>query len=152
MNSWGTWIYQDRSTDLAKKLAPVDGLGVLLVGLVVAIDGSARKRIRNRTSAERTGALLGDSACVESRKPFRRYRLLTEAEFTQKILRRKALLRLPRGHEASHIILWAIRATGRGIIRQSCSIEERGGKRQSRDDPATPADYPDPSITSDACS
>src|SRR6267378_279955 len=90
----GHWIYQDQTlTDLAKP-ALRSGLGVLLVGLVVAIPmDSARKRIRKH------GCRLKGPELVTVRAFNRRNRSdgidFLQQSFTQKILRRKAWLRLP---------------------------------------------------------
>jgi hypothetical protein len=99
------WIYNDQSlTDLAKP-ALWGGLGVLLVGLVVAIPmDSARKRIRKH------GRRLKGPELVTARAFNRRNRsdgigFLQQQGFTQKIFHRKTWLRLPREIESSHILV-----------------------------------------------
>ena len=138
----GHWIYQDQTlTDLAKP-ALWGGLGVLLVGLVVAIPmDSARKRIRKH------GRRLKGPELVTARAFNRRNRsdgigFLQQQSFTQKILRRKAWLRLPREIESSHILVMGDSGKGKSaLIRQILlQIEERG-ETAIVYDPATPADY-----------
>src|SRR6267378_4036027 len=138
----GHWIYQDQTlTDLAKP-ALWGGLGVLLVPLVVAIPNDAgRKRIRKH------GRRLKGPELVTVRAFNRRNRsdgigFLQQQSFTQKILGRKAWLRLPREIESSHILVMGDSGKGKSaLIRQILlQIEERG-ETAIVYDPATPADY-----------
>jgi len=102
----GHWIYQEQTlTDLARP-ALWGGLGVLVVGLIVAIPmDSARKRMRKH------GRRLKGPELVTARAFNRRNRsdgigFLQQQSFTQKILRRKAWLHLPREIESSHILVY----------------------------------------------
>ncbi|MGC2887606.1 MAG: type IV secretion system DNA-binding domain-containing protein [Candidatus Acidiferrum sp.] len=138
----GHWIYQDQTlTDLAQP-AVWGGLGVLLVGLAVAIPmDSARRRIRKH------GRRLKGPELVTVRAFNRRNRsdgigFLQQQSFTQKILRKKAWLQLPREIESSHILVMGDSGKGKSaLIRQILlQIEERG-ETAIVYDPATPADY-----------
>ncbi len=138
----GHWIYQDQTlTDLAKP-ALWGGLGVLLMGLVVAIPmDSARKRIRKH------GRRLKGPELVTARAFNRRNRsdgigFLQQQSFLQRVLRWKTWLRLPREIESSHILVMGDSGKGKSaLIRQILlQIEERGETAIAYD-PATPADY-----------
>src|SRR5712691_9424747 len=138
----GHWIYQDQTlTDLAKP-ALWGGLGVLLVGLVVATPkDSARKRIR-RHGRRLKGPELVTAISFNRRNRSDGIGFLQQQSFTQKILRRKAWLRLPREIESSHILVMGDSGKGKSaLIRQILlQIEERG-ETAIVYDPATPADY-----------
>ncbi len=138
----GHWIYQDQTlTDLAKP-ALWGGLGVLLVGLIVAIPkDAARKRIRKH------GRRLKGPELVTARAFNRRNRsdgigFLQQQSFMQKVFRIKTWLRLPREIESSHILVMGDSGKGKSaLIRQILlQIEERG-ETAIVYDPATPADY-----------
>src|SRR3989454_4892816 len=138
----GHWIYQGQTlTDLAKP-ALWGGLGVLLVGLVVAIPkDAARRRIRKH------GRRLKGPELVTARAFNRRNRsdgigFSQQQSFKQKIFRNKTWLRLPREIESSHILVMGDSGKGKSaLIRQILlQIEERG-ETAIVYDPATPADY-----------
>lgn len=136
------WIYNDQPlTDLGKA-ALWGGLGVFLVGLVVAIPkDAARQRIRKH------GRRLKGPELVTAHAFNRRNRsdgigLLQQQSFTQKILGTKPWLRLPREIESSHILI--VGDTGKGksaIIRQILLQVEERGETAIVYDPASPADY-----------
>src|SRR5258708_8099846 len=138
----GHWIYQDQTlTDLAKP-ALWGGLGVLLVGLVVAIPkDSARKRIRKH------GHRLKGPELVTVRVFNRRNRsdgigFLQQQNFTQKIFHKKAWLRLPGEIESSHILVMGDSGKGKSaLIRQILLQIKHRGETAIVYDPATPADY-----------
>src|SRR5215472_4196345 len=136
------WIYRDQTlTDLAKP-ALWDGLGALLVGLVVAIPkDAARRRIRKH------GRRLKGPELVTARVFNLRHRsdgigFLQQQSFTQKLLGTKTWLRLPREIESSHILI--VGDTGKGksaMIRQILLQVEERGETAIVYDPASPADY-----------
>ena len=138
----GHWIYQDQTlTDLAES-ARWGGLGVLLVGLVVAIPmDSARKRIRKH------GRRLKGPELVTVRVFNRRNRsdgigFLQQQNFTQKTFHKKAWLRLPRETESSHILVMGDSGKGKSaLIRQILLQIEQRSETAIVYDPATPADY-----------
>src|SRR5260370_20301733 len=138
----GHWIFQDQTlTDLAKP-ALWGGLGVLLVGLVMAIPkDAARGRIREH------GRRLKGPELVTARTFNRGNRshaigFLQQQSFTQKIFHRKAWLRLPREIESSHILVMGDSGKGKSaLIRQILLQIEGRGETAIVYDPATPADY-----------
>jgi type IV secretory pathway TraG/TraD family ATPase VirD4 len=138
----GHWIYQDQTLTNLAKPALWGGLGVLMVGLVVAVPmDSARKRIRKH------GRRLKGPELVTVRAFNRRNRsdgigFLQQQSFTQKVLGWKSWLRLPREIESSHILVMGDSGQGKSaLIRQILlQIEERG-ETAIVYDPATPADY-----------
>jgi len=138
----GHWIYRDQTlTDLAKP-ALWSGLGVLLVGLLVAFPkDAARRRVRKH------GRRLKGPELVTTRVFNRRHRsdgigFLQQQSFTQKLLGTKTWLRLPREIESSHILI--VGDTGKGksaMIRQILLQVEERGETAIVYDPASPADY-----------
>jgi Type IV secretion-system coupling protein DNA-binding domain len=138
----GHWIYQDQTLNDLAKPALWGGLGVLLVGLVVAIPkDAARKRIRKH------GRRLKGPELVTARVFNRRHRwdgigFLQQQSRTQKMLGTETWLRLPREMESSHFLI--VGDTGKGksaMIRQILLQVEERGETAIVYDPASPADY-----------
>jgi hypothetical protein len=123
------WIYSDQSlTDLARP-ALWGGLGVLVVGLIVAIPKDAA-RARERKHGRR----LKGPELVTAEAFNRRMRsdgvgfVLRERTFKQKLFRRTRHVALPRGMESSHIEIMGDSGTGKSaLIRQLLTqVQERG--------------------------
>src|SRR5260370_4361681 len=145
----GHWIYQDQTlTDLAKP-ALWGGLGVLLVSLVVAIPKDAARRRMRKHGRRLKGPELVTARAFNHRNRSDGISFLQQQGFTQKMLRWKTWLRLPREIESSHILVMGDSGKGKSaLIRQILlQIEERG-ETAIVYDPATPADYAPHFLTS----
>jgi type IV secretory pathway TraG/TraD family ATPase VirD4 len=122
------WIYQDQTlTDLAR-LALTGGLGVLLLGLIVAIPkDTARARERKH------GRVLKGPELVTAGVFNRRTRgdgigFMLEPNLATRMIGRKRWLRIPQSIESSHFLIMGDSGTGKSaLIRQTLlRIEERG--------------------------
>jgi len=125
----GHWIYRDQNfLDLVKP-ALWGGLGVLLVGLVVAIPkDAARKRERKE------GRRLKGPELVSVREFNRRNRtdgigfVQQERTLKQKLFGQVESLNLPRRAESSHILIMGDSGTGKSALIRKILIDvaERG--------------------------
>jgi len=124
----GHWIYRDQTFLGFLRPALLGGLGVFIVGLLVAIPKDAA-----RTRARKEGRRLKGPELVTVRKFNRRNRsdgigFPQTRTLKQRMLGRLPILRLPRTVEPSHILIMGDTGTGKSTLirRILLQIEERG--------------------------
>ena len=124
----GHWIYQDQTlTDLVKP-AVTGGLGILLLGLIVAIPKDAARARERKHGRVLKGPELVTAGVFNRRTRADGIGFLLEQNLAAKMTGRNRWLRIPRSVESSHFLIMGDSGTGKSaLIRQTLlRVEERG--------------------------
>jgi hypothetical protein len=124
----GHWIYRDETLLDFLRPALVGGLGVFIVGLLIAVPKDAA-----RARSRREGRRLKGPELVTVREFNRRNRsdgigFPQTQTLSQRMLAKMPTLKLPRAVESSHILIMGDTGTGKSTLIRSIllQIEERG--------------------------
>lgn len=122
------WIYNDQSpTDLAKP-ALWGGLGVFVVGLIVAIPKDAARARERKHGRRLKGPELVTARVFNHRTQADGIGFVQEQSAREKLTGKRRWVRVPRGMESSHFLIMGDSGTGKSaLIRQILlQVEERG--------------------------
>jgi hypothetical protein len=124
----GHWIYQDQTLGDLSRVAWESGLGVLLVGLVLAVPKDAQRGRELRYGKRLKGPELVTRRAFNRRNRADGIGFLERQSWAGRMLRRKPCLQIPRRMESSHIEIMGDSGTGKSaLIRQMLmQIAERG--------------------------
>jgi hypothetical protein len=131
------WIYNDQSlTDLVRP-ALWGGLGVFVVGLIVAIPKDAARARERKHGRRLKGPELVTASVFNRRTRADGIGFVQRQKFSGKMLGRKTWVRVPSGIEASHFLMMGDSGTGKSaLIRQILLAVEARGETAIVYDPA----------------
>ena len=132
------WIY--RNQGLVDLVTPaIEGaLGVLLVGLIIALPQDAARRRARREGRRLKGPELVTVAQLNDRTRGDGIGFFQVPSLGDRLLRRRPSVRIPRGLESSHFLILGDSGTGKSVlIRQLLQQLEARGDTAIVYDPAT---------------